>query len=140
MSDNLYEPEIGQAIFGQPYKEYPVPEIMDAALEFLRQEIKRIMWNLGQGAHDPFGNFGDVFECETFQVHTYSWPEDGQPWNFRYPKLGLEISWYKYLGRGMSSNMIIDPNMASDVLLDCLDACRKIESGSVRYSETRGTF
>ena len=37
-----------------------------------------------------------------------------QPFNFRWR--GIEISWYKWFGRGTSSNIEITPNMASEML------------------------
>lgn len=123
-----YEPELGQAAFGQPYKEFIVPEIMDAALQYLRYELGRVRWNnRQQDADDPFGNEGPGgdYDSDVFSVHAYSWSDEAQPWNF---KCGdLEISWYKYMGRGMSANMEITPEMASDVLLKCLSHLRALE-------------
>lgn len=50
-----YKPELGQAIFGQPYKEHEVPDIWDAALSFLSRELKRVMWNEREyDFSDPF--------------------------------------------------------------------------------------
>ncbi len=42
----VYEPELGQAIFGQPYKEFEVNNITQAALRLIDDEMRRIMWNI----------------------------------------------------------------------------------------------
>lgn len=114
-----YEPELGQSVFGQPTKQYAVPEIMDAALTFIRYRLGTVMWNENQREmDDPFGNSGASYKNETFEVCAYSWGDEEQPFNFKWG--ALEISWYKYLGRGMSSNMDISPDLASKCLQDCL--------------------
>lgn len=116
-----YEPELGQAIFGQPFKQHAVSNIVDAALCRIRDELDRVMWNVNQKEYDsPFGNTGNSFKCETFEVAAYSWGDDEQPYNFKWRH--IEISWYKYLGRGMSSNVEISPDIASEMLDDCLKA------------------
>lgn len=123
-----YQPELGQMIFGQASKEHSAPAIMDAVLEAIDAELCRAMWNIHQKEYvSPFRNTAAEFkEIGTFQVEAYSWDEDyEQPWNF---KCGdLEVSWYKYLGRGMSANMEISPQMAADVLEKCVDAIRENE-------------
>lgn len=118
-----YQPELGQMIFGQAHKEHAVPPIMDAALEAIDAELCRAMWNIHQKEYvSPFRNTGASFkEIEAFQVEAYSWDEDyAQPWNF---KCGdIEVSWYKYLGRGMSSNTELTPQIAAEVLEKCVKA------------------
>ncbi|MBM1556700.1 hypothetical protein JQV19_08570 [Sulfitobacter mediterraneus] len=121
-----YTPELGQAIFGQPHKEHDVPEIMDAALQYIGYELRRVFWNIRQqDTPDPFGNTGGEYNSDVFSVHAYSWGDDDQPWNFKFGE--VEISWYKYMGRGMSANMEITPEMASDILVKCLSHLRKLE-------------
>lgn len=125
-----FEPELGQAVFGQPCKNYKVPPIGDAALEFIRHELQRILWNLRQVSLDPFSNTGEEFNSRAFSVHAYSWDEEEeQPWNFRHHETGVEISWYKYCGRGMSANQEITPQLASDILKSCLSQLESIENG-----------
>src|ERR1044072_633897 len=108
-----YTPEVGQALFGQPYKAFAVPEIWDAALSFLREELDRVMWNREQREYaSPFGNTGNSFECPSFKVEAYCWDDErNQPFNFKWR--GVEISWYKYLGRGMSANIELSPDLAA---------------------------
>ena len=122
-----HEPEMGQAIFGQPYKQFEVPEIMLAALESIRAELDRVMWNIHQKQYSsPFGNTGNSFVCDLFEVYAYSWDDEvPPPYNFRWKN--LDISWYKYLGRGTSSNTEIEPELTSEMLIDCLKAVRKLD-------------
>jgi hypothetical protein len=115
-----FQPELGQALFGQPHQEHEVPDIWDAALCFIRDELERVMWNVRQKEYaSPFANAGERFDCPTFSVHAYSWDESKeQPWNFKWRD--VEISWYKYLGRGMSANRLLSPELAAEMLAECL--------------------
>lgn len=126
---NDFTPELGQAAFGQPYKTYEVPKIMTAALTSISYELERVYWNRHQkDIACPFGNNGsqDNYDSDVFSVHAYSWNEDEeQPWNFKFGD--IEISWYKRCGRGMSSNKKITPDMASDILVACLEHLRSTE-------------
>jgi len=126
MSAKPYQPELGQAMFGQPHQAFEVPEIMEAALASISSELDRVMWNIHQEPYDnPFSNSGNRFDCDEFKVHAYSWGDDDQAFNFAWKD--LRISWYKYLGRGMSANQEITPQMASDCLVACLNAVRNYE-------------
>lgn len=110
---------------------YDVPPIMDAALRFISERLSTMMWNKHQVHYDsPFGNTGNSFKCETFEVQAYSWGEDdAQPFNFKWQN--LQISWYKYLGRGMSANMEISPQLASACLIECLAAIEKMDTDDI---------
>ncbi|MBN8294925.1 hypothetical protein JI664_23340 [Rhodobacter sp. NTK016B] len=122
-----YTPELGQLCFGQPWQEHEVPAIMDAALCFIRDDLARARWNVYQTERPcPFGNTGEAFDCDAFSVRAYSWDDsDEQEWNF---KCGdVMVSWYKYLGRGMSSNVQITPDMASRILRKCIDGIAAFE-------------
>lgn len=44
---------------------------------------------------------------------------EGLP-NFAHKSSGLEICWYKYIGRGMSANQALSPQDWTTVLADCL--------------------
>lgn len=121
-----YEPELGQMIFGQPYKTFRVSNIVDAALCRIRDSLDRVMWNVHQKEYEsPFGNTGNSFKCDTFEVCAYSWGDEEQPFNFKWRD--VEISWYKYLGRGMSANKEIKPDLAAELLNDCLEATDRWE-------------
>jgi len=119
MAENQYEPELGQALFGQPYKEFEVPLYVEAALTVIDQELDRIMWNETQRRwSSPFGNTGNYFKNDTFHVIAYSWSDDEQPYNFKW--CDVEISWYKYIGRGMSMNIELSPERCATMLDECM--------------------
>jgi hypothetical protein len=131
-----YVPDIGQMCWGQPWQEFPVPDILDAALEAIRHEVQRVLWNLRQETIDPFGNHGSSFRCPTFTVCAYSWNDDlAQPYNFKHPASGLLVSWYKYMGRGMSANMAVTPELAARILTHCLKGMKAVENGEHRWDE-----
>ncbi len=119
-----YMPELGQMGCGQPFKEYPVPDIWGAAFMYLAYELDRVMWNTRQGPYDsPFNNSGNSFKCDAFHVEAYEWDDSReQPYNFKWGD--VEVSWYKYLGRGMSANKPLSPDLAADMLKDCIEAVR----------------
>jgi hypothetical protein len=121
-----YQPELGQMIFGQPHKEHKVSNLVDAVLCRIRDELDRVMWNVNQEQYaSPFGNTGNSFKCDEFEVCAYSWGDEEQPFNFKWR--GIEISWYKYLGRGMSANTAISAITADEMLEHCLRAVSEWE-------------
>lgn len=122
-----FEPELGQALFGQPYREYEVSNLLEAALVQIDNELSRVMWNVNQSEYpSPFGNTGNSFVCDVFEVYAYSWNEDvPQPYNFRWRD--VDVSWYKYLGRGMSVNQELTNDKISKLLDECLTAVRNMD-------------
>lgn len=122
-----FQPELGQMAFGQPTQQYAVPEIMEAVLVAIRGEYDRVYWNVHQKeCPSPFGNTGTGLKTEVFEVQAYSWGDDEQPYNFAWRD--LRISWYKYLGRGMSANMEISPDLAAECLIECLASVRALDA------------
>ena len=114
-----YEPELGQMAFGQPHQQFKVSPIVDAALGFIRERLEVALWNVHQREKQtPFANAGETFTTDVFDAQAYSWADDAQPYNFKWG--AVEISWYKYLGRGMSANMKITPEMAEKMLIECV--------------------
>lgn len=132
MSDNTFTPTIAQAMYGQPYQTFEVPVIMEAVLAHIDYILGTYIWNKTQETYvSPFGNNGESFKCDTFEVESYSWSEDGeQKYNFAWKD--LRISWYKRAGRGMSSNVAITPDMANECLIDCLKTIDKLEDEAER--------
>lgn len=119
MEERPYTPEVGQALFGQPHQEFEVPPIMEAALAYIRNRLDTVMWNANQEVYaSPFGNTGNSFKNDVFEVVAYSWADDEQPYNFAWKD--LRISWYKWAGRGMSANINVTPEIAAECLEDCL--------------------
>lgn len=130
MENKKFEPELGQFVFGQPYKQYEASELLEAALCHIKDEPDRVMGNVKQEEYsNPFDNTGNSFVCETFEVHAYDWnfDEEREPQKFNFKYKDIEISWYKYLGRGMSVNREISNNEISDMLDDCIRAVRKLD-------------
>lgn len=124
---NDFIPELGQMAFGQPHKAYTVPDIWEAALSMLACELDRVMCNVHQTEYaNPFSNTGEAFKCDAFAVEAYSWNDEyEQPYNFKWKD--VEISWYKYLSRGMSANKELPPELAAIMLEDCLKAVRALD-------------
>lgn len=116
-----YTPELGQAMFGQPWKSCEASNLLIAALEAIRHELDRVMWNINQREYDsPFGNTGNSFECDEFEVHAYDWNEDNvQDYNFKYGDGTIKVCWYKYFGRGTSVNR----ELTNDEIASMLDGC-----------------
>lgn len=122
----MYEPELGQYIYGQPYQAFDVPEYLEAALSYLQQEIERVEWNNGQKDFNPFGNTGQKYRTKAFEVEAYSWDDSiEQPYNFKWKD--LELSWYKWFGRGMSMNRETTPDEVAVMLDECLKSVRDNE-------------
>ena len=122
-----YVPELGQALFGQPTRKYPASNLLEAALVQIDNELSRAMWNNAQKEYpSPFGNTGNSFVCDVFEVYAYSWNKDiPQPYNFRWRD--VDVSWYKYLGRGMSVNQELTNDKISAMLDECLIAVKNMD-------------
>lgn len=127
MSLKQYDPELGQALFGQPPQQFECPEILDAALVFIRDRLDTILWNnLQRRAESPFGNTGSKFETDGLFIEAYSWGDEEQPYNF---KCGdIEVSWYKYLGRGMSVNRAVTSDDVSAMLERALEILKECDA------------
>ncbi|NTF23625.1 hypothetical protein G6L37_35210 [Agrobacterium rubi] len=131
-----FTPELGQLAFGQPFKSHAVPDIMHAALSMIDDELTRIMENhLQKDYFSPFQNSGSDYRNDVFHAEAYSWGDEEQPYNFAWKD--LRISWYKRMGRGMSSNVEITPDMAAECLRDCLASLEKLEAEHERLERER---
>jgi hypothetical protein len=121
-----FQPELGQAMFGQPSQQFQVSEIWEAALDSINNEIDRVWFNTGRpNSGGPMLNCGERFDCDVFSAHAYDWGDESQPWNFKWRD--VRISWYKWCGRGMSANMPLTPDMAAQMLDECLAAVRALD-------------
>lgn len=136
-----YKPELGQAVFGQPYKEISCPSYVETALT----TIRGLMEIQSETGYTPFDNSGERFKNDVFECNAYDWSDctckdsckDGwtqdkctcgwkpQTYNFKWKD--FEVSWYKYLGRGMSMNREIDGKELYIMLSECLDSLRNKE-------------
>lgn len=118
-----YTPELGQMMFGQPTQRFEVPRFVEPLLRGISDELCRVMFNKNQEEYNsPFDNTGASYRNEVFEVHAYSWADDEQPFNFKWGD--LKISWYKYLGRGMSANQEISPDYAVRMFDACVASVR----------------
>lgn len=111
-------------------RRYDCPNYITALLKDINRELCRIMWNMYQKEYDsPFENSGNVkgFSNDVFEVHAFDWNEDhNQKFNFRYKN--IKISWYKYLGRGVTINCKITEKEAVNMYNDCIKSLREMES------------
>ena len=123
----LYEPELGQAIWGQSSQQYETPELLKAVLNAIRDELERVYWNNNQKEiKDPFSNTGGKYENNTFRVEAYNWNDDEeQEYNFKWQD--FKVSWYKHMGRGMSMNRKISPDELNEMLQHCLKSIQSEE-------------
>lgn len=100
----------------------PSNELVISALKSIKESLDIYMWNKTQKNYDsPFGNTGNSFKNDVFEVNAYYWGADEKEMekpNFKYKN--IEISWYKYLGRGMDI-----PEMTYEELDDMLNECLK---------------
>ena len=122
--------ELGQlANFPDRIQPYDCPRYLVALLQGVAEELTRVMENRTQtGYANPFGNSGNVkgFRNKTFEVHAFDWnPANPQPYNFKYKD--LEISWYKYLGRGTTINREISSAEAVEVFDHCLESLAELD-------------
>jgi hypothetical protein len=116
-----YEPEIGQACFGNAYGEFDAGDLGDACVTLILYEIERVFWNTRQKQWDRFDDPG----IEGIEYHSYYWGDDEE--EAAKPNLagfGLEVRWYKHPGRGMTTNIEIEANGWSDWLDAMLTAIR----------------
>ena len=100
----------------------PSDELVISALKSIEESLDVYMWNKTQKSYSsPFGNTGNSFKNDVFEVNAYYWGDDEkeiEKTNFKYKN--IEISWYKYLGRGMCI-----PEMTYEELDDMLNECLK---------------
>lgn len=111
-----YAPEIGQAVFGNPWSEYDFESIEDYEII---EYMLRIISYFATGQE----SYSDYFENDIFALRPYYWGDDEEEMrkpNFFHKKSGLEIRWYKYIGRGMSVNRKICPKCFLKIFMDCL--------------------
>ena len=78
--------------------------------------IREDGWN-----DNPFRNTGNIegFKNDIFEVHAFDWG-DKPRFNFNFKYKDFEVSWYKYLGRGMTMNKKIDLDFIEQMYQDCV--------------------
>ena len=111
---------IPQGMMG-PDKDYLVDSIIRAIAESHAEE--------GEWAD----KYGTNIKTDTFMMHRHCWCEsDNCPWcwdeeehgeqkpNFHYEPTDFRVTWYKYIGRGMTMNRPISIEECSRILADCI--------------------
>lgn len=119
--------ELGDLFFNtNDRQKYPCPDYIIALLESLEEKLITQYWNKYQiQMSSPFRNTGADFKNDVFQVEAYSWDDDyAQPYNFKYQD--IEISWYKYLGRGTTINKEITSEEAIKMFDNCTKSLDKL--------------
>jgi hypothetical protein len=112
-----YEPELGQIFYGQEPQKFECPDYVAAALEYLTH----FFYDKDISRENPFRNTGARWHNSIFEVNAYDWNEDNvQPFNFKYKD--IEVSWYKYLGRGMSINREVSEEECWEMLKECVES------------------
>lgn len=124
--------ELGNLMFNtNENQEYPCEDYIVDLLRGIERVLEIMMWNKGEKDYaSPFGNTGNSFKNDTFEVQAYSWnDEEVQEYNFLYKvdrtKSNLQdikISWYKYLGRDTTINQKLDPNIIVDMHKNCINS------------------
>lgn len=127
-----YEPELGQSLSAN-YMELSCPSYVEKALG----AIKSVMEVSKKNYYTPFSNSGEKFKNDVFEANAFDWsecmcydlPDDEckcghieQTYNFKWKD--FEVSWYKYLGRGMSINRAITQDETNKMLSECLESLR----------------
>lgn len=102
---STYEPPFNQALLGNPWGEYKLPEYAQALFMAIQEEMGRVYFNREQesweGGFDP--------EIEGITWRPYCWDEDSPEAklpNFVFGE--VEIRWYKYPGRGTINECGLD--------------------------------
>lgn len=91
----------------------------------------------GFGLGGPYG-YGIEFENDVFEMHPFWWgdctcgvesQDDGRPHesscryempNFRHKASGLEVRWYKWIGRSMEWSTSFGPSRWRDIFAQCV--------------------
>ena len=127
-----------RAMFDQPTLTTQADnQFLNAILEAIENDWLRVMWNIHQKDYNdqnPFRNTGNVegYKNDTFEVHAYDWswdsydnPRSPEPINFKWRD--LEITWYKYCGRGLCTNRPTTHDELALMLKECLQSLQDWE-------------
>jgi hypothetical protein len=119
--------------------EIVIPDSLQRQIgEHLRELTKAIFDRAGEGGSYGLGGqygYGAKIDNEVFEMHPYCWCDsDNCEWcndgraNFVHKNGRLEVTWYKYIGRGMEISIIPQSktnNIASEVdawFLECVNS------------------
>jgi len=122
-----YKPELGQIVYGQPWRQHECPDHVISALDAINNYMSVFKICDDSGFRDtPFSNSGLRFKNDVFEANAYSWnDEEKQLYNFKYKD--IEVSWYKHLHRGTTINRDVSHEEAQKMLITCLKSLIKKE-------------
>lgn len=124
-----YQPELGQACFGQPWQQRECPDKVLSALRALQCAFDVVRDDI-----NPFGNTGTRFNGEKFKAHAYSWNDDEEQ-EFNFAWRDVRVSWYKYLGRGTTINREMADAEVSEMLRECMEELFSNDGRKPRHDE-----
>lgn len=124
--------ELGQALFwGGRIQAQDCPQYILKGLRKLENKLLKFY----PSEYNPFQNTGNVAGIKTsaFEAHSFDWSDSLQPFNFKYKN--IEISWYKYLGRGMTISCPVTRAESSTMIKECLKSLDEFEAKIQQYAE-----
>lgn len=118
-SDRTYESELKQ-IMTTNGEGYPTSSYLDNSLWMIKEAVDGLPEFVDIGLN-PFENSGVKFKNDVFEIEAYSWDESyDQPYNFKFRD--IEVSWYKYLGRGMRVNRDVSALECAEMAAKCINS------------------
>lgn len=70
---------------------------------------------------NPTNNSAEKYENEVFSMAAYDWSEE-RHWNFRWRD--FEMSWYKYIGRGVEVNRPLSAEEIVEMIQECVGSVK----------------
>lgn len=119
MTEQPYEPELGQFCFGQPSQRFSPDRITMSAIACM-QAMYDVFYK--EEDDNPFHNSGEGTEWKSGTIHiqAYSWGDDDQPYNLAWRE--FRLSWYKHACRGLSVNHNLTQKEAVELIGEFLKA------------------
>lgn len=101
---------------------HPTPSYLDNALWMIKEAVDGLPEFVNVGLN-PFENSELVFKNDVFEVEAFAWDESyDQPYNFKFRD--IEVSWYKYLGRGMRVNRDVSALECAEMVAKCIGSLK----------------
>lgn len=103
---------------------------LDAIAEIIREHRGHTSGKYGNGPLLTSNDGEEEYENDVFVMRTYCWcdghfvgHEDNCPPNFIHKSTGMEVSWYKYNGRGVTSNVNWIPSITwHRIVNECIES------------------
>ena len=103
--------------------------MINAMLEYIKKTLEIQEWNDNQvELVSPFDNSGRNYSTDYFTVRAYNWDGNNRP-NFEAP--GIQVFWYKYLGRNVVIYMNDDSyENISNILFKSIESIRSVSKAN----------